>query len=99
VESLIDKLKVYALTDFEVEVLLAVSNIPKGKVVSYKEIAEQVHRPNAYRAVGNALRKNPFPVKIPCHRVIMSNGSLGKYSYGGERKKRSLLLSEGYGFK
>jgi methylated-DNA-[protein]-cysteine S-methyltransferase len=99
VESIIDKLKVYALTDFEVEVLLAVSKIPKGKAVSYKEIAERVHRPNAYRAVGNALRKNPFPVKIPCHRVIMSNGSLGKYSYGGKGKKRSLLLSEGYEFK
>ncbi|MGC8710696.1 MAG: methylated-DNA--[protein]-cysteine S-methyltransferase [Candidatus Micrarchaeia archaeon] len=95
-ETLRRKLETFALTDFEVEVLLAVSSIKKGEVKSYKQIAQEIKRPNAYRAVGNALAKNPMPIKIPCHRVIMSNGSLGKYSYGGVKKKMKLLISESY---
>ncbi len=99
VETLRRKLEAFALTDFEVEVLLAVSSIKKGEVKSYKQIAQEIKRPNAYRAVGNALAKNPIPVEIPCHRVIMNDGSLGKYSYGGPEKKMRLLLSEGYAFR
>ncbi|MGB9732294.1 MAG: methylated-DNA--[protein]-cysteine S-methyltransferase [Candidatus Micrarchaeia archaeon] len=88
------ELEKYRLSRFEVEVLLAVSKIPKGETRSYKEIAKLVGRPLAYRAVGNALKKNPLPVEIPCHRVIRSDGKIGGYSFGGEEKKRDLLERE-----
>jgi len=80
------------LTEFEREVLLATLEIPKGKVSTYKRIAERIGRPRAYRAVGNALHKNPIPPKIPCHRVVRSDGG-----FGGERKSaeaRMRLLEE-----
>ncbi len=83
------------LTRFQVRVLLEVYRIPKGSTASYKEIARRAGRPNAYRAVGTAVRKNPFPIEIPCHRVIKSDGSLGNYSGGGSRMKAKLLKNEG----
>jgi len=89
------ELKRYKLTDFEVKVLLEVSKIPRGKVLTYKQIAERIGKPNAYRAVGNALAKNPMPIIIPCHRVIKSNGEIGNYSFGGKKNKISLLKREG----
>lgn len=70
-------------------------SIPRGETRTYREIAEMIGRPRAYRAVGNALRKNPHPIIIPCHRVVRSDGSLGGYSNGGTRVKRKLLLEEG----
>ena len=71
-------------------------NIPKGKVVSYLDVAKAINRPKAARAVANAIGKNPYAPKIPCHRVIRSDGSLGGYSgRGGIRKKKKLLKSEG----
>jgi len=67
--------------------------IPKGKVTSYKEIAKALNT-KAYRAVGSAMKNNPNPVQVPCHRVVKADGSLGKYAYG-EIKKMSLLKEEG----
>jgi methylated-DNA-[protein]-cysteine S-methyltransferase len=71
-----------------------VVKIPKGKVVTYGELA-RVLETNP-RAVGQALKANPFPVKIPCHRIIKSNGQLGGYfGKSGINRKRKLLESEG----
>ena len=83
-------------TDFQIRVWNAISNIPKGKVKTYKELARSIRKPKASRAVANACGKNPFPIKIPCHRVIRSDGRLGGYSgKGGIKTKRKLLRSEG----
>ena len=69
--------------------------IPKGKVKSYLEVAKDIGKPKAFRAVANAVSKNPYPPLIPCHRVIRSDGSLGGYSgKGGIKEKRRLLLKE-----
>lgn len=89
------KLKMSKLTEFQKRVLIETSKIPVGKTATYKQIASACGRPNAYRAVGTALRKNPSPIVIPCHRVIRSDGKLGRYSGRGERRKRQLLLMEG----
>jgi len=81
-------------TEFEKAVLMATLEIPKGKVSTYKRIAKRIGRPNAYRAVGNALHKNPLAPIIPCHRVIRSDGSIvGDERSVRERKQR--LLEEG----
>ena len=70
--------------------------IPKGKVKTYKEVAIGIKKPKSVRAVANAIGKNPYAPKIPCHRVIRSDGSLGGYSgKGGINTKRKLLKSEG----
>ena len=83
-------------TDFQLKVWNAISKIPKGKVKTYKELARSIRKPKASRAVANACGKNPFPIKIPCHRVIRSDGRLGGYSgKGGIKTKRKLLRSEG----
>ncbi|MGC8647380.1 MAG: methylated-DNA--[protein]-cysteine S-methyltransferase [Candidatus Micrarchaeia archaeon] len=84
----------YKLTDFQKRVLIEVSKIPKGKVLTYAQVAKRIGRPKAYRAVGSALRKNPLPILIPCHRVVRSNG-IGEYSFGGKRAKAFLLKLEG----
>ena len=83
-------------TDFQMKVWNAISKIPKGKVKTYKELARSIRKPKASRAVANACGKNPFPIKIPCHRVIRSDGRLGGYSgKGGIKTKRKLLRNEG----
>ena len=83
-------------TDFQIKVWNAISKIPKGKVKTYKDLARSIRKPKASRAVANACGKNPFPIKIPCHRVIRSDGRLGGYSgNGGIKTKRKLLRSEG----
>lgn len=69
-----------------------VSRIKKGKVLTYKQVAKLAGRPKAYRAVGNILNGNHDP-KIPCHRVIRSDGKLGGYNRGS-KKKRDLLIKE-----
>ncbi|MCD5401182.1 methylated-DNA--[protein]-cysteine S-methyltransferase [candidate division NPL-UPA2 bacterium] len=86
------KLREY--TPFQHRVWEVVKTIPSGQTRSYQWVAEKVGSPKAARAVGQALKKNPLPGVIPCHRVIRSNGSLGGFSQGRKRK-RSLLLSEG----
>ena len=66
------------------------------KILTYKELAEFIGKPKAARAIANACGKNPYPIKIPCHRVIRSDGSLGGYSgKGGVKTKRFLLKKEG----
>ena len=82
-------------TKFQLEVWSYQKKIPKGKVKTYIEVAKAIGKPKAFRAVANAVGKNPYPPKIPCHRVIRSDGSLGGYSgKGGIKQKRRLLRSE-----
>jgi len=84
------------LTDFQKKVYNLVSKIPKGKVTTYKTIAEKLK--TSPRAVGKALNVNPWPIKIPCHRVIHANGKIGGYKLGAE-KKIKLLKKEGIKIK
>ncbi len=84
---------------FEKKVLEKVREIPSGNVMTYKEVAEAVGCKRASRAVGNVMAKNPFPILIPCHRVIKSDLSLGNYSRGGEKNKKRLLKREGVEFE
>ena len=83
-------------TDFQKMVWLEITKIPKGKTITYKELAMKIGKPKAYRAVANACAKNPLLEIIPCHRVIREDGKMGGYKgkKGIERKKR-LLKSEG----
>jgi O-6-methylguanine DNA methyltransferase len=87
-------LKNKKLSDFERSVYRAALTIPKGQTRSYQWIAGRIGRPGACRAVGNALHKNPYPVVVPCHRVICADGSLGGFARGAGAKKR-LLEREG----
>src|SRR3989344_3665759 len=83
-------------TELQKKVWKALLQIPKGKVVTYKELAKKVGKPKAIRAVANAVGANPLIVTIPCHRVVRSDGTLGGYSgKGGVKAKRALLLKEG----
>lgn len=82
------------LSDFTEHVYAVVRAIPRGEVMTYKEVAKKVGRPGAYRAVGNALNKNTDKT-VPCHRVIKSDGSVGGYN-GLKGRKESLLEKEGY---
>ena len=82
-------------TKFQLKVRNYLKKIPKCKVKTYFEVAKAIGKPRAFRAVANAVGKNPYPPKIPCHRVIRSDGTLGGYSgKGGISKKRQLLKSE-----
>ena len=84
-------------TKFQLQVWEEIKKIPKGSIKTYKEIASILGKPNASRAVANACSKNPLIIKIPCHRVIRSDGFLGGYSgKGGIQKKSELLIEEGY---
>lgn len=85
----------FKLTDtpFQLAVWKELQNIPYGKTTSYKEIAQKINKPKAYRAVGMANNKNPLPIIIPCHRVIGSNGKLIGYA-GGLKLKNYLLELE-----
>ena len=78
---------------FSQKVLNIVAKIPKGKTLSYAEVAKKAGYPKAYRAVGNILNKNRDP-KIPCHRVIRSDGTPGGY-YWGKKRKIIILKNEG----
>ena len=77
-------------TPFQLAVWKELQNIPYGQTTSYKEIAQKINKPKAYRAVGMANNKNPLPIIIPCHRVIGSNGKL--IGYAGELKLKNYLL-------
>ena len=86
-------------TKFQIKVWKAISKIPRDQVRTYKELAKLIKKPKASRAVANACGKNPYPIKIPCHRVIRSDGSLGGYSgRGGISAKKDILKKEGYNF-
>ena len=82
-------------TDFQQHVWKTIREIPYGEVRSYQWIADQIGRPKSVRAVGNAVGDNPVSILIPCHRVIKSNGALGGYG-GGLDRKRQLLTLEGH---
>lgn len=81
------------MSNFREKVLNIVKNIPKGKTLTYKEVAKLAKSPKAYRAVGSIMAAN-FNPDIPCHRVIKSDGSLGNYNRGGTSKKLKILRSE-----
>ena len=93
-EALLNILRDKNFSEFEKKVYEAAFGIPRGKIRSYKWIAEKIKHPKACRAVGNALNKNPYPILIPCHRVIKSDGSIGGFAKGVNMKKR-LLSQEG----
>ncbi len=79
---------------FKAKIFSVVRKIPRGKTMTYKEVAKKAGRPHAYRAVGNILSTNYDP-KIPCHRVIRSDGKMGDYNRGGWRRKLQRLQEEG----
>jgi methylated-DNA-[protein]-cysteine S-methyltransferase len=86
-------------TKFQVRVWRYLAKIPRGSLKTYSQVAKGIGKPLAVRAVGNAIGKNPFAPKIPCHRVIRSDGSLGGYSgKGGIKTKKLLLKREGITF-
>ena len=82
-------------TDFQQHVWNTIRQIPYGEVRTYQWIADQIERPKSVRAIGNAVGANPASILIPCHRVIRSDGTLGGYG-GGIERKRQLLTLEGY---
>ena len=82
------------MTIFQKKVYDACKKIPKGKVSTYGEIAKYIGNPDSSRAVGNALSVNPFAPKVPCHRVVKGDGTLGGFATGLENKI-ALLKEEG----
>lgn len=82
---------------FQRKVIIAEHGVPRGWLTSYQRLAAHLSNPKAARAVGNALKNNPFPIIIPCHRAIRSNGTLGGFQ-GGMKMKRALLEMEGIEF-
>jgi len=80
-------------TDFQKSVWNEVAKIPYDQITSYSEIASRISKPRAYRAVANAIGKNPICIVIPCHRIIRNNGDLGGYG-GGIKIKKQLLSIE-----
>jgi len=81
------------LTEFSAKVLKQTFKIPRGKVATYSGLAARIGHPGAARAVGTALANNPFPLVIPCHRVVRSDGALGGFG-GGLKMKKELLTKE-----
>lgn len=82
------------LTRFQWKVLSITATIPLGETRSYQWVAQKTGSPKAVRAVGQALRRNPYPVIIPCHRVIHADGSLGAYAGKFDKRKAQLLEKE-----
>jgi methylated-DNA-[protein]-cysteine S-methyltransferase len=77
-------------SEFERAVYVATFRIPRGKVCTYKRIAEMIGRPKAYRAVANTLHKNPLHPIVPCHRVVRSDGAFGGEKRGAEERRRQV---------
>jgi methylated-DNA-[protein]-cysteine S-methyltransferase len=92
-----DRLDLAGTTGFQQRVWAKTRLIPYGTTRSYRWVARQIGRPDAVRAVGQALAKNPLPVIIPCHRVVASHGQLGGYSGGVTMKQRLLSLESSGG--
>ena len=83
-------------TSFQLKVWGYLRKIPRGSTRTYSQVAKGIGKPLAVRAVANAIGKNPYAPRIPCHRVIRTDGSLGGYSgKGGIRTKKLLLKKEG----
>ena len=86
-------------TKFQVKVWRYIKTIPKGQIRTYLDVAKAINNPKAVRAVANAVGKNPYAPKVPCHRIIRSDGNLGGYSgSGGIKTKKKLLKKEGITF-
>jgi len=85
-------------TSFQKKVWTALSRIPYGQTRSYKEVAQAIGHPKAFRAVGNSNGRNPIPLIIPCHRVIESNGGLGGFGHGVKVKRQLLDFEKVHGF-
>jgi O-6-methylguanine DNA methyltransferase len=83
------------LTPFAQKVYAVVAKIPKGKTMTYKQVAAKAGKPFAARAVGSLMAKNYRP-EVPCHRVIRSDGRIGNYNRGGTGRKTELLREEGF---
>jgi methylated-DNA-[protein]-cysteine S-methyltransferase len=84
--------------NLEHEVYKKLLQVPKGKVTTYSELAKAVGLKNGQRTIGRMMNKNPFPVIVPCHRVILSNGKIGGYAWG-EKIKTNMLSKEGIEIK
>ena len=82
-------------TPFAKKVYAVVAKIPKGKVMTYGQVAKKAGKPGAARAVGMFMANNYNP-KIPCHRVVRSDGKIGNYNRGGQERKAEILREEGY---
>ena len=82
------------MTSFQSQCYEALKKVPSGSVISYGGLAEMIGRPNAHRAVGSAMNKNPFAPIVPCHRVVKSNGELGGFA-GDINLKIKRLQEEG----
>ena len=82
------------MTSFEKKVYTVVKSIPLGETRSYAWVAQKIGRPRAVRAVGTALKKNPFTIIVPCHRVVRSDGSPGEYALGADLKKKLLEIEK-----
>jgi methylated-DNA-[protein]-cysteine S-methyltransferase len=92
--NLLSLLNMKKLTPFARKVLLQTFKIPRGGVVSYSDLAKKIGKRNAARAVGRVMAANPFPLIVPCHRVIRADGKLGGFG-GGLEMKKNLLAKEG----
>lgn len=85
---------------FAEQVYRVTRQIPRGKVATYSQIARLIDNPKSYRAVGNALHKNPFAPQVPCHRVVSAKGDLAiKFGAGGKIEQQKRLGKEGIIFK
>jgi O-6-methylguanine DNA methyltransferase len=82
-------------TPFQAQILRIAASIPRGEVRPYGWLAKEANRPDAARAVGSTMARNPIPLIIPCHRVVRSDGFIGEYSLGGPHNKWELLTYEG----
>lgn len=88
------------MENFCEKVYHAVKLIPFGKVTSYGEIAKFLGMPKHARQVGWALHRNPYPIEVPCHRVVFSNGALSSaFAFGGEKSQKQILEQENVTFK
>ena len=86
-------------TKFQKLVWNEIAKIPKGKILTYEQLALKINRPGSIRAVANACGKNPLAPEIPCHRVVRKDGTLGGYSAkGGINRKKAMLENEGHRF-
>jgi O-6-methylguanine DNA methyltransferase len=89
------ELDLRGVTTFQAAVFEAVRRIPFGETRTYGDVAREIGRAGAVRAVGNALHRNPFPLVVPCHRVVREGGHLGGYACGPAMKRRLLAVERG----
>ena len=80
--------------NFDQNVYKKLMDVPKGKITTYGDLAKAVGLKNGQRIIGKIMNKNPYPVLVPCHRVVMSTGKIGGYAYG-EHVKMKMLSDEG----